>query len=184
MKAKKGPNPPQNVLLTPKQERFCQYYVECNNASEAYRMAYDCSKSKWQSVCVSASKLLRNPKVALFIAQLKEEEKHKREADRANVEQVLLDIVNNDPADMFYNDEATGKPRQRTPLQMSRRQRNAIKRIVNNRGSITIDFNDKTAAAALLAKMNAWLSPTEVNIEGGNEGKVIMLGFGKKKGDE
>lgn len=180
----KSKMPPQNVLLTPKQERFCQYYVECNNASEAYRMAYDCSKSKWQTICTSASQLLRNPKVALFIAQLKEAEKKQRVADRANVEQVLLDIVNNDPADMFYNDEATGKPKQRTPLQMSRRQRNAIKRIVNNRGSITIDFNDKTAAAALLAKMNAWLSPTEVNIDGGGDGKVIMLGFGKKKSDE
>ena len=30
--------------MTPKQEKFCQLYVELGNASEAYRQAYDASK--------------------------------------------------------------------------------------------------------------------------------------------
>lgn len=31
--------------LTPKQEKFCQLYIELGNASEAYRQSYDCSKN-------------------------------------------------------------------------------------------------------------------------------------------
>ena len=38
-------------VLTLKQEKFCQYYVDIDgNASEAYRMAYDCTKMKQESV--------------------------------------------------------------------------------------------------------------------------------------
>ena len=32
--------------LTPKQEKFCQKYIEMGNASEAYRQAYNASKNR------------------------------------------------------------------------------------------------------------------------------------------
>ena len=48
--------------LTLKQENFCQYYVDIEgNASEAYRMAYNASKMKAESVWTEASLLLSNP---------------------------------------------------------------------------------------------------------------------------
>lgn len=55
--------------LTPKQEKFCQVYVETGNASEAYREAYN-SKSK--AAAVDAKKLLDTPKISLRVGQLRE----------------------------------------------------------------------------------------------------------------
>lgn len=57
--------------LTPKQERFCQAYVETGNASEAYRRAYG-SKGKTETVAPNASRLLGNSKVAARVAELRE----------------------------------------------------------------------------------------------------------------
>ena len=43
------------IKLTPKQERFCQVYIETGNASEAYRAAYNAEKMKPESVAVCFS---------------------------------------------------------------------------------------------------------------------------------
>lgn len=57
--------------LTIKQERFCNKYLECGNASEAYRYAYDCSKMSDNSVWCNASQLLADTKVAQRLEYLK-----------------------------------------------------------------------------------------------------------------
>lgn len=49
--------------LTIKQEKFCNKYLRCGNASEAYRYAYDCSKMSDNSVWCNASQLLADTKV-------------------------------------------------------------------------------------------------------------------------
>jgi phage terminase small subunit len=56
--------------LTPKQEKFCQKYIELGNASEAYRAAYDCKRSTDKTVWESASKLMADPKVSARITSL------------------------------------------------------------------------------------------------------------------
>lgn len=58
--------------LTPKQKAFVNKYVECGNASEAYRHAYDAEKSSPGTIKVSASRLLSNPNIALTIDVLQE----------------------------------------------------------------------------------------------------------------
>lgn len=56
--------------LSTKQQNFVlQYIINDNNASEAYRVAYDCSNMSNESINVEASKLLKNPKVSLWINQ-------------------------------------------------------------------------------------------------------------------
>ena len=57
--------------LTIKQEKFCNKYLECGNASEAYRYAYDCSKMRDNSVWCNASQLLAATKVAQRLEYLK-----------------------------------------------------------------------------------------------------------------
>lgn len=57
--------------MTPKQEKFCQLYVELGNASEAYRQAYDAARMKPESVAVQAAKMLVSPKIALRVDELK-----------------------------------------------------------------------------------------------------------------
>jgi len=58
--------------LTPKQEAFCQAYIETGNASEAYRSSYNASNMKPETVNRTAKELLDNPKIAARIKQLQE----------------------------------------------------------------------------------------------------------------
>ena len=60
------------IKLTPKQEKFCQVYIETGNASEAYRQAYNASRTKPEVVAVKASQMLaNNGKVAVRIDALR-----------------------------------------------------------------------------------------------------------------
>ena len=59
--------------LTIKQEKFCNKYLECGNASEAYRFAYDCSKMSDDSVWCNASQLLSDTKVTQRVKELQTE---------------------------------------------------------------------------------------------------------------
>lgn len=60
-------------ILTPKQEAFARYYVECRNATTAYRMAYNVDRAKGvEWMYVEASRTLRLPPVAAYIATLQE----------------------------------------------------------------------------------------------------------------
>lgn len=61
------------MKLTDKQEKFCRAYLETNNKSEAYRMAYDCSKMKPESVWRKAVEVFDNVNVAARIKQLQDE---------------------------------------------------------------------------------------------------------------
>ena len=61
-------------MLRPKQENFCNYYVECGNQSEAYRRAYP-SSLKWkdETVWKRASELLKNGEVLGRVTELQTE---------------------------------------------------------------------------------------------------------------
>ncbi|MEE6030445.1 terminase small subunit [Avibacterium paragallinarum] len=63
--------------LTPKQEKFCQLYIELGNASEAYRQSYDCSKMKSSAINSNAKKLLKDTPIALRIEALQDEHKQR-----------------------------------------------------------------------------------------------------------
>lgn len=77
---------------TPKQELFAQKWVECGNASEAYRLAYDASEMSAEAIHVEACRLLQNPKVALRVNELKELQlkRHQVTADRVIAELAKL----------------------------------------------------------------------------------------------
>ena len=74
--------------LTPKQEAFAQKFVECGNGSEAYRHAYDVGEETSEWVKVEASKLLKDPNVALTVIELQIEarERHDVTMDRLTEE--------------------------------------------------------------------------------------------------
>jgi hypothetical protein len=72
--------PKNEPKLTLKQEAFVLAYIETGNASEAYRRAYNAKGTSSEAVHVNACRLLKNPKVALRIAEFHE---------RAEVETLL-----------------------------------------------------------------------------------------------
>lgn len=57
--------------LTPKQEKFCQKYIETGNASEAYRQSYDCENMADETINVKASELLNNGKITVRLDELR-----------------------------------------------------------------------------------------------------------------
>jgi phage terminase small subunit len=141
---------------------------------------------KQSTVWECVSKLLSNHTVATRIAELQEEYAEATRVDRAKVEKVLMGIVEVDPTDMYYIDEATGKPKLKAPNQMPVHLRKALKKIKNKRGEVSYEFNGKTEAAKLLASMNGWEAPKKVEM-GGNmaiEGKHVMDFSGLPEDDE
>lgn len=76
-------------MLTPKQEAFCIAYIETGNASEAYRRAYACGKSKPETINRTAKELVDNPKIA---ARLQELRAPAVEAAQITLKQHLLDL--------------------------------------------------------------------------------------------
>lgn len=57
--------------LQPKQEKFCQLYIELGNASEAYRQAYDTSRMKSETVGRKAQELLNHGIITAYIEELR-----------------------------------------------------------------------------------------------------------------
>ena len=67
------------IKLTPKQERFCQVYIETSNASEAYRQAYNAEKMRPDTVNNKAYGLLQKGYIRARVDELRAE--HKKRHD-------------------------------------------------------------------------------------------------------
>ena len=65
--------------LTPKQEKFCQVYIETGNASEAYRQAYNTEKMKPESVNSKGYQLLQQVQITARLDELRAEHKKRHE---------------------------------------------------------------------------------------------------------
>lgn len=171
--------------LTLKQEKFCQYYVDVDgNASEAYRMAYDCSKMKPESVWRNAHEIMQNVKVTSRINEIRAKRAKESEVKRETVERVLMDIILADPSDLYIVDENTGKVKMKSPSQLPRRTRNALKKMQNKKGEVTYEFNGKTEAARLIGSWNGWEADKNINLKGCDGKKVGELRIGFDENEE
>lgn len=81
------------MSLSIKQEKFCNYYVESGNASDAYRRAYSCKGKSDNTVWVEASRLANNPKVALRISELRSEMQRRSDITKDEAVGILADIA-------------------------------------------------------------------------------------------
>ena len=75
--------------LTPKQEKFCQLYIELGNASEAYRQAYDCSKMQTSTINTKAKELLKNGPITVRIEELQQEH---RQRHNLTIDNIIADL--------------------------------------------------------------------------------------------
>lgn len=165
--------------LTEKQERFCIEYVDNGgNASEAYRVSYDTSNMQPSTIWVKASELLRNGKVMVRIESIKQSRAQRAQRGRDIINEALLDIVETTTDDLYYTDPKTGKMRTRSPQQLSKRARNAIKRMTNNNGRVSYELHGKVEAIKAYAAINGLNAAQEVNVN--NRGSMIgeiRIGF-------
>lgn len=73
------------LKLTIKQEKFCNRYIECGDASEAYRFAYNTENMKPESVHRKAKELIDNVKVSARVKELQDEIKKKSDITKDKV---------------------------------------------------------------------------------------------------
>lgn len=81
------------MSLSIKQEKFCNYYVESGNASDAYRRAYSCKGKSDNTIWVESSRLANNPKVALRISELRSEMQRRSDITKDEAVSILADIA-------------------------------------------------------------------------------------------
>jgi hypothetical protein len=80
--------------LTPKQEAFANKYVECGNASEAYRQSYDTKAMSKEVVWKEASLLLSDRNVTVRVVELKNELGKRYKIEQGFIIQTYLEIIN------------------------------------------------------------------------------------------
>ena len=70
--------------MTPKQEAFCQAYIETGNATEAYRRSYDAGNMAPATVNRKATELMQNGTITARLEQLqsKHAERHEITVDK------------------------------------------------------------------------------------------------------
>ena len=79
--------------LTPKQETFCQEFIKCGNASEAYRKVYNCTNMKPETINVKACELLKNGNVTVRIKELDEQKLNNNIADAQEIQETLTKLL-------------------------------------------------------------------------------------------
>lgn len=80
--------------LTPKQNKFAEEYVNTGNASEAYRRAYDVSKTTSNEViAVKASELLSNGNISVRVQELKTKEAEAFQITRKEVAEGYFKMI-------------------------------------------------------------------------------------------
>ncbi|PCD12168.1 terminase small subunit [Clostridioides difficile] len=79
--------------MTEKQKRFCDYYIETGNATEAYKKAYKNNNQRTSES--NGSRLLSNDKVKNYIDERLKQIESKRIADAKEVMEYLTKILRN-----------------------------------------------------------------------------------------
>lgn len=135
--------------LTPKQENFCQLYIELGNASEAYRQSYDADSMNDNVVHVKASELLSSGKVAVRVEQLKAEHKKRH---NITVDTLLLEL---EEARKAALDPALEKPQTSAAVSATMGKAKLLgldKQVIEHTGAIDINkLSDEELNAKLAA---------------------------------
>lgn len=161
--------------LSIKQENFCNYYIECGNASEAYRRAYSCSKMKEKQIWEESSKLLNNPKVSQRIKELQEEQKKKSDITKEKILEELSNIAFSSIANMHNSWVERTEFENLTPRQKSAIKSISTKILKKNIGTnddpeivnveyVKIELHDKLKAIERICKMFGWDAPEKMDV--------------------
>lgn len=164
-------------MITPKQEKFSNIYVETGNASEAYRGAYNCKTAKPESINVSACKLLADPKIKQRVKELQRKLAIRSDIDKDEAVEILTNICRVNPLDyVSIEAEQEIEPKDtgdtimslsqkvvvKDLTQLSKEQQKCIKSITPTKFGLKIEFESKINAIDRLSKMLGWDSPVQV----------------------
>lgn len=150
------------MKLSVKQEKFCNYYIECGNASEAYRRAYSCSNMKGESINVKAVELLNNGKITVRVKELQEELKRKSDITKEEVLNMLKSFMYADIRNFLTikNGNVIFKDSEDWTDEMAMQ----VESVKQGKDGIEIKLNGRTWTIQRICKMLGFDSPQDMNI--------------------
>lgn len=150
------------MKLSIKQENFCNYYIECGNASEAYRRAYSCSNMKDESINRKAVELLNNGKITARVRELQEELKKKSDITKEEVLNMLRSFMYADIRNFLTikGGNVTFKDSDDWTDEMAMQ----VESIKQGKDGIEIKLNGRTWTIQRICKMLGFDSPQDVNV--------------------
>ena len=148
--------------LSIKQENFCNYYIECGNASEAYRRAYSCSNMKDESINVKAFESLNNGKITVRVKELQEELKKKSDITKEEVLNMLRSFMYADIRNFLTikDGNVTFKDSEDWTDEMAMQ----VESVKQGKDGIEIKLNGRTWTIQRICKMLGFDSPQDVNV--------------------
>nr|DAI83665.1 MAG TPA: Terminase small subunit [Caudoviricetes sp.] len=148
--------------LSIKQEKFCNYYIECGNASEAYRRAYSCSNMKDESINRKAIELLNNGKITARVKELQEELKKKSDITKEEVLSMLKNFMYADIRNFLTikNGNVIFKDSEDWTDEMAMQ----VESVKQGKEGIEIKLNGRTWTIQRICKMLGFDSPQDVNV--------------------
>lgn len=173
------------MKLTPKQEKFCNKYLECGNASEAYRYAYNCSKMSENVVYVKASELLMSGNISVRVKKIQSELQSKSDITKERVlyelgailDSCITDYVNlvtkSVPVPQTKTEIEDGTPTRYIDVQvlvfkdfdqLTPKQVKAIESIKQGRNGVELKLHGKSWSIERICKMLGFDSPASVNL--------------------
>ena len=152
----------KDMKLSVKQEKFCNYYIECGNASEAYRRAYSCSNMKDESINRKAIELLNNGKITARVKELQEELKRKSDITKEEVLNMLKSFMYADIRNFLTikNGNVIFKDSEDWTDEMAMQ----VESVKQGKEGIEIKLNGRTWTIQRICKMLGFDSPQDMNI--------------------
>lgn len=144
-------------MLTPKQESFCNIYLETGNASEAYRRSYCCDKFKEKSIWEKASQLLSDVKVRSRIRELQEILKEKSDLSKERILSELECILDAKITD--YVELKNGILTFKDFSKLTEKQIRAIESVKEGRSGIELKLHGKSWTIERICKMLGYDAP-------------------------
>lgn len=150
------------MKLSVKQENFCNYYIECGNASEAYRRAYSCSNMKDESINRKAIELLNNGKITARVKELQEELKKKSDITKEEVLSMLKNFMYADIRNFLTikKGNVIFKDSEDWTDEMAMQ----VESVKQGKEGIEIKLNGRTWTIQRICKMLGFDSPQDMNI--------------------
>lgn len=173
------------MSLSIKQEKFCNYYVESGNASDAYRRAYSCKGKSDNTIWVESSRLANNPKVALRISELRSEMQRRSDITKDEAVGILADIARAnivDALEIKSNEMFTTivvKDVSALPIGIQR----AILSVKSTDKGYELKLYNKIDAIEKLAKLLGWDATEQKDVVKEDKNDSITIQIIDKRGD-
>lgn len=157
--------------LTLKQENFCLIYLECGNASEAYRHVYSCDNMKDESINRKAAELLNNGKITARVKELQTKTVTKSEITKERIIKELSCILESKITDYVELNQGNLKFKDFNKLTES--QVRAIESIKQGRNGLELKLHSKSWTIERICKMLGFDSSIKAELTGKNGESLI-----------